>query len=97
MESECDLVILDGYPRNQENVDEFEKQLGEIEIIKLIYINVSDDILKERILNRAKLESRDNYDSDIEIVNKRIQSFKDDTCPVIEQYREQGIVVEING
>ncbi|CAI2380712.1 unnamed protein product [Moneuplotes crassus] len=98
---ECEgdtLVVLDGYPRNFENVREFEKQLASsVNLIKVIYIRVSEDVMRGRIMKRAEKEDRDAYDKDSDICNKRISSFFEETLPVIEQYAEEGILEEIDG
>ena len=43
----------------------------------------------------AVLEQR--YDDNIETINKRIEQYKNETLPVVQSYREEGILIEING
>lgn len=43
----------------------------------------------------ATLEHR--YDDNITTINRRIEQYKKETMPVVRSYREEGILIEVNG
>lgn len=55
------VFILDGYPRNQSNI-EFWKDImkNDVEEMGAIYLNVSVENMKSRVLNRGEGRSDDN-------------------------------------
>ena len=50
----------------------------------------------QRILGRAKLEGRAD-DADTAIIERRMKTFGEKTMPVIEKYKKEGKVSEIEG
>ena len=76
--------ILDGFPRNQENIDVWNKVLkGCTQISCYIYLECDFKVLEERMLKRAQNSNRndDNPDS----INKRIKNYQDITLPLYEE------------
>jgi len=55
----------------------------------------SQDILKERLLARGKVEGRP--DDTAEIIETRIKVFSEKTAKVSEYYKEQNKFTQING
>ena len=70
------------------------KNKSNIQIKECIYFNTSDEILLKRMLNRAKTSER--IDDNVESFNKRLLIFKNDTIPVINEFKKIGILKEIN-
>ena len=90
------LILIDGFPRNLENVEEWDRQCSDIiKITKMIYIDVSEKTMHSRILSRAKIENRE-FDTE-KLAEKRIESFNDETYPVIKQFMEKRMVAEVDG
>ncbi len=83
-----DGFILDGFPRTLNQAIELEKIT---EIDKVIYLNVPDDEIKKRLLNRGRLDDKP------EVIENRIKIYREQTQPLIEFYKEKGILYEING
>jgi len=81
-----DGYILDGYPRNEGQMDNLDK---DIDIV--FYINVSD---KQAI---KRLEKRARSDDTKEVLAKRLEIYHKDTEPLLEEFRNQNILEEING
>lgn len=51
--------LIDGFPRNRENWEEFEKQLADYVVIRnLLYFDCPNDIMTERIIGRSKTSGR---------------------------------------
>jgi len=80
--------ILDGFPRTLNQAIELEKIT---KIDKVIYLNVPDDEIKKRLLNRGRLDDKP------EVIENRIKVYREQTQPLIEFYRNKGILYEIDG
>ena len=57
------LYLIDGYPRKHENYDEWvvqnDQSDNKVDIKWVLYIEVPDDIMLERVIERAKIENRE--------------------------------------
>ncbi len=80
--------VLDGFPRTLNQAIELEKIT---KIDKVIYLNVSDEEIKRRLLSRGRLDDKP------EVIENRIKIYREQTQPLIEFYRKMGILYEING
>ncbi|MCL5746737.1 MAG: nucleoside monophosphate kinase [Patescibacteria group bacterium] len=80
--------ILDGFPRTIAQAKAFENGID-----KVVYLKVSD---KEALW---RLSGRDDVreDDTLKAIRKRINLFHEFTEPVLDFYREKGILVEIDG
>ncbi len=90
-------VVLDGFPRTVEQAKSLDKLLfnKNYEISAMFALDVEEDELVKRLLERAKIGGR--VDDTPEIITKRIQTYKMTTAKVAEYYNEQGKLHEING
>lgn len=89
--------ILDGFPRTlhqAEMLDVVLKKKKE-KLNLVIYIFVDEEILIQRLSARS-LDS-ERSDDRADIIAKRMDIYKELTFPVIDYYRSQGKLVEING
>lgn len=82
--------ILDGFPRTPKQAEEFK---GGVD--KVIYLKVSDKEALWRLSGREEEGVRE--DNTLSAIRKRIQLFHDFTEPVIGYYRDQGLLIEIDG
>jgi adenylate kinase len=80
--------ILDGFPRTVPQAKEFSNGVD-----KVIFLNVSDKEALWRISGRMS----DREDETLHAIRKRISLFHSETEPVIEYYREQGKLLEVDG
>ena len=78
--------ILDGYPRNLE-----QATLVDLNFDKAIYINVPDEAAEERLLKRGRI------DDTRESIRKRLALYREKTKPLVEKYKNKGILIEIGG
>lgn len=77
------IIILDGLPRN---VNQVHLIKNKINVIKIIYLYASDlNVFAERIAKRASIEGRKD-DADPKIVKNRLEVYEKDTYPVIHEY-----------
>lgn len=87
--------LLDGFPRCSGNIDEWKRVMGEdIALPKMLYFECPFDILEKRILARAKYTGRS--DDNVEALKQRFDTFKAETLPVVERFRNSGRCIEIN-
>jgi adenylate kinase len=86
------ILILDGIPRNIPQVGLLKDK---IEVIKIISLVSSDDnVLAERIENRARLEGR--TDDNHETLKKRLETYRKETSAVLSKYPKE-ILLEVDG
>ena len=90
-------IIFDGYPRNlkqAESLDELLKKYGQkIDIV--LKLSVSLKTIKKRILERQVQEKR--TDDNEEIAIKRYETYEKSTKPILEYYKKQNPIKEVNG
>ena len=83
------MLILDGIPRNVAQVSLIKDKINVIRIINLYASNYSE--LIKRIVKRAEKEGRID-DKDENAVRKRLEIYKKDTAPVLNQYKKEMII-----
>lgn len=114
-------LLLDGYPRTMRQADMLQdvlRQVGrESSGLRAVWINVSPEVAKKRLLQRAVCSnckkvfpSRDitvcdacngtvaprPYDNE-EAIDERLAFFQTQTMPVLQRYRNEGVLIEIDG
>jgi adenylate kinase len=78
-----DLLVLDGMPRNVEQVEVVKEYL---EIYRIIYLECSDmEDMVHRIRRRAIRENRTD-DANEDIIRHRFELYEKVTAPVLEKY-----------
>ena len=90
-------IIFDGYPRTliqATNLDNLLKKYGQ-KIDVVLKLNVSLETIKKRISERQTQENRADDSEDIAI--KRFQTYDQSTKPVLEYYKKQKLIKEVNG
>lgn len=86
--------ILDGFPRTVPQAEAFKNGLTAV-----VYLKVSDKEALWRIAGRIMMAAGDSTRTDetLPAIKKRIDSFHQFTEPVIEYYREKGLLEEVDG
>ncbi|KRX02641.1 P-loop containing nucleoside triphosphate hydrolase [Pseudocohnilembus persalinus] len=93
---EKESYLIDGYPRNQENLEGWLKFIGDqIDFQSVILFNTSEDILVKRGMSRAQNSGR--IDDKEETIKRRIQIFLDQTSYVVNHFRKQNKVIDVSG
>ena len=112
---EADGYVLDGYPRNLDQV-EFLDEATDLDDV--IFLDVNRETLVERLTGRrVDPETGENYhvefdmpedeavrerliqrdDDEEDVVRERLEVYTENTEPVIQQYRETGELIEVDG
>ncbi|OQV18304.1 Adenylate kinase isoenzyme 1 [Hypsibius exemplaris] len=76
--------LIDGFPREVSQALEFEKQVGCC--AQVIYFEVPFDVMSERLIRRGITSGR--ADDNAETIRKRLQTFADQTIPVVSHYQK---------
>ena len=90
--------IFDGYPRTIDQskaLDELLEGMGQT-VSKLIMLEVPDEEIVKRLLERGKTSGRTD-DTDEAIIRNRIDIYKEKTSPVFDYYDEQCKAIKVNG
>jgi adenylate kinase len=90
--------IFDGFPRTIAQAEALDKLLSELNtsINGMLALEVSDEELIKRLLNRGKDSGRSD-DQDESIILNRIKEYNNKTAPLANYYHSQGKYTGING
>jgi adenylate kinase len=78
--------VLDGYPRNEAQLKGLETDINMV-----FYINISEDEAIKRLSLRARV------DETKEVLAKRLETYHQLTEPLLDYFREKGVLKEIDG
>lgn len=98
MHPEAAGFIFDGFPRTVAQAEALDALLAESdqEVYALLALEVDDEEIVQRILNRGKTSGRDD-DNDETIIRNRIDVYKRETTPVFDYYDERGKSQKVDG
>lgn len=85
--------ILDGFPRTLPQAfaaADLGRRL-DLTLDHAIYLNVPEPVLTERLLARARPDDTED------VIRHRLQVFDETTSPLIDYYRDRGILLEVDG
>jgi adenylate kinase len=89
--------LLDGYPRTLAQVEELDgmiKHTGHV-LDAVVVLTVDQEELVQRLLQRAETEGR--ADDTEDVVRRRQEVYHDQTAPLIDVYRDRGLMIEVDG
>lgn len=82
-------TILDGFPRTLSQAkwlhDRYEK--GEIIISSVIYLDASQEVVKDRLKSRGRPDDSD------EALSRRFEEFEELTLPILDWFKSKGVEV----
>lgn len=89
--------LLDGYPRNAAQVEALDAMLSAAGhgLDAVVLITADTEALIERLLNRAKVEGRE--DDTEEVIRHRQDVYADETAPLIDIFARRGLLVRVDG
>lgn len=90
-------VIFDGFPRTIPQAEALKKMLFERgdKVSAMIELDVPEDELMQRLIKRGKESGR--ADDNEETIKKRLVVYHQQTQPLIEWYKQEGLHHHING
>jgi len=89
------VVVIDGYPRSQEQMIELDRYLqsdSEVILTSVIEVEVSEEVACDRVLGRAR-----GADDNVEVFNNRMKVYTDPLKDIQEFYEDKEILTKING
>ena len=97
-----DVILIDGYPRSEEQMIELDKILqnkSDIDLNSVIEVRVSEDVARERILGRVAeaKEGEVRSDDNEEVFKKRMKIYTDPLPKIQKFYKEKGLLHIIDG
>ncbi|KAK3862531.1 hypothetical protein Pcinc_031618 [Petrolisthes cinctipes] len=91
-ESSKNEFLIDGFPRNQNNLEGWNKQMGEKVNLKFVlFFNCPLEVCTQRCLDRGAAGSG-RSDDNMESLKKRFDTYMNATMPIIEHYEAQKLV-----
>ena len=90
-------VIFDGFPRTIPQAEALKKMLSERghKVAAMIELDVPENELMTRLVKRGKESGRS--DDNEETIKKRLDVYHNQTAPLIEWYKNEGIHHHIDG
>ena len=89
--------LLDGFPRTIEQAEALDRILrgNAAPLDGVINLLVPEGTLLERLLGRAALEGRS--DDRREAVAERLRTYREKTAPLVQHYRDLGLLTDVDG
>ena len=89
--------LLDGFPRTIEQAEALDRILrgNAAPLDGVINLLVPEGTLLERLLGRAALEGRS--DDRRETVAERLRIYREKTAPLVQHYRDLGLLTDVDG
>ena len=91
-------IIFDGFPRTKAQAVALDNMLLDkgTSVSCVLSLVVEEEELTQRILNRGLTSGRTD-DMDVDTIRKRVQEYRLKTEPVAEYYKDQDLLMEIEG
>lgn len=90
-------IIFDGFPRTIPQAEAMETMLTrhgwKVDIV--LNLQVPEEILIERLLNRGKISGRS--DDNIDTIRKRLEVYADETAPLVDFYTRKKVLHNVVG
>lgn len=85
--------LLDGFPRTPAQAEALDRILAERgdSLDAVIALEVPEQVLAERARGRGRDDDRG------EVMRERLQVYRRETAPLIDHYRERGLLHEVDG
>jgi len=88
-------VVIDGYPRSGEQMEELDKYLvdePEVELVNVIEVVVSEEVACDRVLGRAR-----GADDNVDVFNNRMKVYTEPLAEIQAFYEAKNLLTKING
>lgn len=92
-DNRCTKFLIDGFPRNQDNVTVWEEQMPSHQVKCILFFDCPEEVLVGRLLERGQTSGRN--DDNLDVIRKRFHTFQQESLPIVEFYTAQGKVERI--
>ncbi|XP_049812508.1 UMP-CMP kinase 1 isoform X1 [Schistocerca nitens] len=93
VESSSNKFLIDGFPRNQENLDGWTANMADrVQLLGVLFLDCPQEVSTQRCLARGMGRSDDNEES----LRKRFVTYMNDTLPVVKHYEQQNLVHRVD-
>jgi adenylate kinase len=91
--------ILDGFPRTIPQAEALDEMLAEkgMALDAVVEMTADSDELVRRIVNRARESGSARGDDNVEVVRNRLEVYRSQTAPLVDYYRERGLLKTVDG
>jgi adenylate kinase len=88
--------VLDGFPRTVPQAEALDRRLGELDrpLDATVVLEVEEAELRRRLAERAR--EQDRSDDDEQAIRQRLELFAGETAPLLDYYRQQGLLVRVD-
>ncbi|KAF4703159.1 hypothetical protein FOZ62_008212, partial [Perkinsus olseni] len=87
--------LIDGFPRNEDNLDGWERVLGgKVDEKFCLFFDCPEDVMEKRLLSRGKTSGRS--DDNLESIRKRFRTYEAETRPIIQRFAAKGKERRVN-
>lgn len=94
--SDSNNFLIDGFPRNQNNLDGWDKQMGDkVNVQFVLFLEAPEDVCVTRCLNRGKAGSG-RSDDNRESLTKRVATYHNDTMPIVNYFAGKDLVRRVD-
>lgn len=93
--SSTSTILIDGYPRSEEQMlrlNEYLENNTDIQLINVLEVKVSEDVARDRVLGRAR-----GADDNNEVFDNRIKIYTEPLSKIQDFYSKKNLLVTING
>ena len=89
--------LLDGFPRTLAQARRAYELAGDSGVTAnaALYLAVSDAVAEERLVGRSATSGRVD-DASTEVIRRRLEVFHDQTTPLLDFYRDRGVLVTVD-
>jgi len=87
------VVLVDGFPRALDQIDEFLSIVG-YDCDFVLFFDCNEELLTQRLLKRGETSGR--ADDNLESIQKRFLTFRNQSYPVVEKYEALGKVKRVD-
>ncbi|CAK9804441.1 UMP-CMP kinase [Anthophora plagiata] len=88
--------LIDGFPRNQDNIDGWNKAMSDKCIVKgVLFCDCSKEVCTQRCLKRGA-EGSGRTDDNEDVLVKRHEVYITNTLPIIEHFEKEGMMYKVN-
>lgn len=96
IQSGRDLFLIDGFPRNFDNLQGWKDEMPEEEfsVEGVLFYDCPESVMEDRLLERGKTSGR--TDDNADAIRKRFRTYIESTMPVINYYGQLNKVFKID-